>query len=57
MIELIVAVSFAILVSAACSLFEAVLYSVPTTYIEGMVHAGKPGGKSSRICGTMWKGL
>lgn len=45
MIELIVAVSFAILVSAACSLFEAVLYSVPTTYIEGMVHAGKPGGK------------
>ncbi|MFH1950557.1 MAG: hemolysin family protein [Pseudomonadota bacterium] len=45
MIELILAVSLAISVSAVCSLFEAVLYSVPLRQIEAMVQAGKPGGK------------
>lgn len=45
MIELIVAVGFAVFVSAACSLFEAVLYSVPIRHIETMVQGGKPGGK------------
>ena len=43
MTELIIATSFAIIISAGCSLFEAVLYSVPTRYIEVMVQAGKPG--------------
>jgi CBS domain containing-hemolysin-like protein len=45
MLELILAVSFAIFISAGCSLFEAVLYAVPMRHIEGMVHAGKSGGK------------
>ncbi|MFH1628509.1 MAG: hemolysin family protein [Pseudomonadota bacterium] len=45
MIELILAVSLAISVSAVCSLFEAVLYSVPLRQLEAMVQAGKPGGK------------
>lgn len=45
MIELVIAVSFAITISAGCSLFEAVLYSVPLRHIEAMVQAGKPGGK------------
>lgn len=37
MFELIFAVSFAIIISAGCSLFEAVLYSVPLRHIETMV--------------------
>jgi CBS domain containing-hemolysin-like protein len=41
MLELIIAVSFAILLSAGCSLFEAVLYSVPMRQIETHVQAGK----------------
>ncbi len=41
MITLFIAVSFAILVSAGCSLFEAVLYSVPTRQIESMIQSGK----------------
>lgn len=45
MFELILAVSFAIVISAICSLFEAVLYSVPLRHIEAMVQAGKPAGK------------
>lgn len=45
MVELIVAVSFAILVSATCSLFEAVLYTVPVRHIETMSQAGKSSGK------------
>ena len=45
MVELIVAVSFAILVSATCSLFEAVLYAVPVRHIETMSQAGKSSGK------------
>ncbi len=36
MIELIVAVASAMIVSATCSLFEAVLYSVPFRHVEGM---------------------
>ena len=44
MFELIAAVCFAIIISAFCSLFEAVLYAVPTRHIETMVKAGKPGG-------------
>lgn len=45
MIELVIAVSFAIVISAGCSLFEAVLYSVPLRHLEAMVEAGKPTGK------------
>lgn len=45
MIELIAAVTFAIVVSAACSLIEAVLYSTPLRQIETMVQKKKgPGG-------------
>jgi len=44
-IELIVAISLALLLSAGCSLFEAVLYSVPTRQIEANVQAGKPAWK------------
>jgi len=46
MVELIVAVSCAIIISAGCSLFEAVLYSVPLRHIETMVQKR---GKSGRI--------
>jgi CBS domain containing-hemolysin-like protein len=45
MIELTIAVSFAIVLSAGCSLFEAVLYSVPLRYIETLIHEKKPAGK------------
>jgi CBS domain containing-hemolysin-like protein len=48
MIELIVAVGFAILISAGCSLFEAVLYAVPTRQVETMVQAGRPSGNIFR---------
>jgi len=48
MTELVIAVSFAILISAGCSLFEAVLYSVPQRHIEAMVEAGKPAGEIFR---------
>lgn len=43
MTELILAVSLAILVSGACSLMEAVLYSVPMRHVEAAVQTGKPG--------------
>jgi len=45
MFELILAVSFAIVISAACSLFEAVLYSTPLRYIETLVHKKKRSGR------------
>lgn len=41
MIELILAISAAVIISAGCSLFEAVLYSVPMRRIEANVHEGK----------------
>ena len=41
MIELVLAVGFAIIISAGCSLFESVLYTVPTRHIETMVQAEK----------------
>jgi CBS domain containing-hemolysin-like protein len=46
MIELVAAVSFAVIVSAGCSLFEAVLYSVPMRRIETMVQMKKPSGRT-----------
>lgn len=45
MTELILSVSLALLVSAGCSLFEAVLYSVPTRAVETMAQAGKSGAR------------
>ena len=45
MLELIIAVSFALFISAGCSLFESVLYSLPARHIEAMFKAGKPTGK------------
>jgi len=44
MTTLLVSVSIVILVSALCSLFEAVLYSVPISHIESLKHAGRTSG-------------
>ncbi len=45
MFELVTAVGFAIVVSACCSLFEAVLYSVPLGHIESLYREGKRSGR------------
>jgi len=45
MVGLIVVVAFAIIISACCSLFESVLYSVPFRHIETLVHEEKRSGK------------
>ena len=45
MTELILAVLAAVLISAMCSLFEAVLYSVPVGHIESMVESKRSAGK------------
>jgi CBS domain containing-hemolysin-like protein len=44
MVELLVAVGLVIVVSAICSLLEAVLYSVPVSHIEGLATAGNRAG-------------
>jgi len=49
MIELILAVGFAIIISAGCSLFEAVLYSVPLRRLETMINNGKKGAKLFKV--------
>ena len=48
MLQLILAVGCAILISAVCSLFEAVLYSVPQRHVEAMIQGGKSGGRTFR---------
>ena len=48
MLQLILAVGLAILISAVCSLFEAVLYSVPLRQVEAMIQGGKFGGRTFR---------
>ncbi len=48
MAELIGAVLAVILISALCSLFEAVLYSVPVSHVETLVHEGKSSGSIFR---------
>jgi len=48
MIELAVAVGLAVGVSAMCSLFEAVLYSVPIGHIESMAESGRTSGRILR---------
>ena len=45
MIELIIAVGIAVFISAGCSLFEAVLYSVPVRHVEALALKGKSSGK------------
>jgi CBS domain containing-hemolysin-like protein len=47
-LQLILAVGLAILISAVCSLFEAVLYSVPLQQVEAMIQDGKFGGRTFR---------
>lgn len=44
MTELIAIVTVAILVSAMCSLFEAVLYAVPLSYVENLAKEGRRSG-------------
>lgn len=46
MIELILAVTAAILFSSLCSLFEAVLYAVPVAHVETLAESG---GRSGRV--------
>lgn len=45
MIELIIVVVIVVAISALCSLFEAILYSVPMGHIETMVQEGRASGK------------
>ena len=45
MAELLVVVGLVLFTSAACSLFEAVLYSVPASHIEMLDRAGRPSGR------------
>lgn len=45
MTELIIAVGFAIVVSGCCSLFEAVLYSVPLRHVESLHREGRKSGR------------
>ena len=44
MVELSLVVGLVVLTSAACSLFEAVLYSVPRSQVDALERAGHPGG-------------
>ncbi len=48
MMELALAVGFAISVSAICSLFEAVLYSVPVAHVENLAESGSISGRIMR---------
>jgi len=48
MTALVLSVCFAVLISAGCSLFEAVLYSLPRRHIEAMVQRGQPSGEIFR---------
>lgn len=45
MVDLVVSVGAVVLISALCSLFEAVLYTVPVSHIESLVQAGRTSGK------------
>lgn len=45
MLELVVAFCFAVLISGGCSLFEAVLYSVPTRHVETLAGGKRASGK------------
>ena len=45
MTSLFMAVAFVVVVSAICSLFEAVLYSIPVSHIESLSENGNPAGR------------
>ena len=46
MLQLVLSVGFAVLISAVCSLFEAVLYSVPLSHVESMIQKHRFGGST-----------
>ena len=46
MLELQLVVGLVLVTSAACSLFEAVLYSVPATHVEMLAQSGRPSGRT-----------
>ncbi|MDP3939940.1 MAG: hemolysin family protein [Deltaproteobacteria bacterium] len=46
MIYLLTVIGVVIFTSAVCSLFEAVLYSVPLSHIESLLHSGRPSGRA-----------
>ena len=48
MFELALTVGIVVFTSATCSLFEAVLYSVPLSHIESLVQSGRPSGRLLR---------
>lgn len=48
MLELAITVALVILISAACSLSEAVLYSVPASHVEQLAEAGRRSGRIMR---------
>lgn len=48
MIQLVTAVGLAVSLSAMCSLFEAVLYSVPVSHIESLAERGRASGRILR---------
>jgi len=48
MAELVIVVLVVVLISATCSVFEAVLYSIPISHIESLVHSGKASGRTLR---------
>ena len=52
MLELSLVVGLVVLISAACSLFEAVLYSVPLSQIDALERAGRPSGPILRTLRT-----
>ena len=45
MVEMLIVVTLVLAISATCSLFEAVLYSVPTSRIEALVRSGRSSGR------------
>ena len=46
MLELQLVVGWVLVTSTACSLFEAVLYSVPATHVEMLAQSGRPSGRT-----------
>lgn len=45
MFELLLTAALVIIISAGCSLTEAVLYSLPISHVESLAEAGRPSGK------------
>ena len=48
MVALIAVVGAVVFISALCSLFEAVLYSVPISHVESLAQAGRTSGRILR---------